>query len=61
MKEQKFLIIFNGKDLDKWLTNGWEVKNITAQHVTNGYGYEGVYGGFGVLLEKTEVAKQLNS
>jgi hypothetical protein len=39
MKEQKFLIVDNVRDINDYLDKGWEVISVTAQYVSAGASY----------------------
>jgi len=51
MKEQKFLIVDNPRDVNEWLDKGWEIVSVTAQQVSAGSSYS-QRGSFAVVLQK---------
>lgn len=56
MKNQKFLITDNEKDVEHWVDRGWEIVSVTAQHVSlaGAQRYsERLKGKFAIVLEKT--------
>jgi hypothetical protein len=51
MKEQKFLIVDNSRDINDWLDKGWEVISVTPQIVSGGQSYpQG--GKWAVVIQK---------
>lgn len=53
MKEHKVIITDKPEiDLDKWLSQGWLVKNVTALHVTAGDHSLTQHGKASYVLEK---------
>jgi len=51
MKEQKFLIVENPRDINDWLDKGWEVISVTAQYVSAGSSYS-QRGIWAVVIQK---------
>jgi len=57
MKEQKFLIVDNERDINEWLDRGWEIISVTAQYVsaamTGSYHeFKTKSGKFAIVLQK---------
>lgn len=51
MKEQKFLIVDNSRDINDWLDKGWEIVSVTAQYASAGTSYY-KEGKFAVVIQK---------
>jgi hypothetical protein len=51
MKQQKFLIVDNPRDVNEWLDKGWEVISVTAQFVSAGTSYS-QHGHWAIVLQK---------
>jgi hypothetical protein len=51
MKEQKFLIVENSRDINDWLDKGWEVISVTAQIISAGQSYYQA-GKWAVVIQK---------
>jgi hypothetical protein len=51
MKQQKFLIVDNPRDVNEWLDQGWEVISVTAQFVSAGSSYS-QKGSWAIVLQK---------
>jgi hypothetical protein len=54
MKEQKFLIVENPRDINDWLDKGWEVISVTAQYVSAGSSYS-QRGQWAVVIQKQNI------
>jgi hypothetical protein len=60
MKIQKFLIVKDTNEINQWLSDGWEVISVTAQHVSvstaTPYATTSKeFGNFAVLLQKQKI------
>lgn len=51
VKEQKFLIVDNPRDVNEWLDKGWEIISVTAQRVSAGSSSY-MRGNFAIVLQK---------
>jgi hypothetical protein len=51
MKQQKFLIVENVRDVNDYLDAGWEVISVTAQFVSAGSSYS-QHGQWAVVIQK---------
>jgi hypothetical protein len=51
MKQQKFLIVNNPRDVNEWLDKGWEVISVTPQYVSAGASYS-QKGEWAIVLQK---------
>jgi hypothetical protein len=50
-KEQKFLITSDTHAVNQFLSNGWRIVSVTAQHVTSGASFI-TRGEFAILMER---------
>ena len=56
--EQKVIITKSAIDINEWLSRGWKVVSVTAQHVAiTGTSWQDIWGNFCFVIER-EIIEQ---
>lgn len=54
--EQKVIITDSDRDINEWLSTGWTIISVTAQHVSNtGLPLDAILGKFCFVLQKQSI------